>query len=292
MQPRHVLLAVILSVFWGLNFVVMKVGLHGFPPIFMAVARFFLAALPALFLPRPAVPWKTLFALSGTLFVGQFALSYPAMAVGMPPGLMSIVLQVQAFITIGIAAVLLHERPHPRQIAGGAITLIGLAVIAATVGVNGATVPGLLLTLASAVSWAIGNVIIRRMPRTETLPLISWLSLLAVLPLLALSLIFEGPARIDQAVIHVDWSSVAAVFYIAFVSTTFGYGAWAVLLKMYPAPVVAPFSLLVPVTGTISAALLLGERFGEARFVGMALILVGLAVLVLRPRRKVLIVPS
>ena len=292
MQPRHVLLAVILSVFWGLNFVVMTVGLHGFPPVFMAAARFFLAALPALFLPRPAVPWKTLIALSGTLFVGQFALSYPAMAVGMPPGLMSIVLQVQAFITIGIAAVLLHERPHPRQIVGGAITLIGLAVIAATVGVNGVTVPGLLLTLASALSWAIGNVIIRHMPRAETLPLISWLSLLAVLPLLALSLVFEGPARIAGVFTHVSWPSVAAVFYIAFVSTTFGYGAWAVLLKMYPAPIVAPFSLLVPVTGTLSATLLLGERFGEARFIGMALILVGLAVLMFRSRRKVLVAAS
>jgi O-acetylserine/cysteine efflux transporter len=292
MHPRHILLAVVLSVFWGLNFVVMKVGLHGFPPIFMAAVRFFLAALPALFLPRPAVSWKMLMALSATLFVGQFAFSYPGMALGMPPGLMSIVLQIQAFITIGIAAVILRERPHLRQLIGSGIALLGLVVIATTVGANGATLPGLLLTLASAISWAIGNVIIRRMQPAEMLPLISWLSLLAVLPLLALSLALEGPVRINEAVLHLDWSSVAAVCYIAFVSTTFGYGAWAMLLKMYPAPVVAPFSLLVPVTGTISAALLLGERFGEVRFVGMALILVGLAVLVLRPRRKVLVAAS
>jgi O-acetylserine/cysteine efflux transporter len=284
MHPRHVLLAVVLSVFWGLNFVCIKVGLQGFPPIFMAAVRFFLAALPALFLPRPAVSWKMLMALSATLFVGQFAFSYPGMALGMPPGLMSIVLQVQAFITIGIAAVILREMPHRRQLIGGALALLGLVVIGATVGVNGVTVPGLLFTLASAVSWSIGNVIIRRLPPVEMLPLVSWLSLLAVLPLLALSLVLEGPMRIDEAVIHVNWTSVAAIGYMAFVSTSFGYGAWAMLLKMYPAPVVAPFSLLVPVTGTISAALLLGERFGEVRFVGMALILLGLAVLVLRRR--------
>jgi O-acetylserine/cysteine efflux transporter len=284
MQPRHVLLATVLSVVWGLNFVVIHVGLSDFPPLYMATLRFFFAALPALFLPRPAMPWRTLIALSATLFVGQFAFSFPAMAIGMPPGLMSIVLQVQAFITIGIAVVVLHERPHPRQIAGAAITLLGLVVIGTTVGVNGVNLPGLLLTLASAVSWAIGNVIIRRIQPPEMLPLVSWLSLLAVLPLLALSLLLEGPARIEVAVMHASWLSVSAVLYTAFVSSTFGYAAWAILLKLYPTPTVAPFSLLVPVTGTLSAALLLGERFGPVRLAGMALILVGLAVLVLKPR--------
>lgn len=285
MQPRHILLAVVLSVLWGLNFVVFVVGLHHFPPILLAALRFFVAALPALVVPRPAIPWKTMMALSGALFVGQFALSLPAMAIGMPPGLMSIVLQVQAFITIGLAAVLLSERPDRRQIAGAAVTLIGLAVIATTIGVNGVTLPGLLLALGSAVSWSIGNVIIRRLPPAGMLSLISWLSLLAVLPLLFLSLLVEGPAEITRAVLDISWQGVAAVMYIALVATTFGYAAWAALLKRYPAAIVAPFSLLVPVTGTISAALLLGERFGTARLVGMALIMAGLVVLVLRPRR-------
>jgi O-acetylserine/cysteine efflux transporter len=288
MQPRHILLAVILSVIWGLNFVVFAVGLRHFPPIFLAAVRFFLAALPALVLPRPAIRWTTMMALSATLFVGQFAFSLPAMAIGMPAGVMSIVLQVQAFITIGIAAVALNEYPDRRQIAGAAITFIGLAVIASTVGTSGVTVPGLLLALASAVSWSIGNVLIRRIQPTDMLPFTSWLSLLAILPLLGLSLLFEGPAEINHAVFNLNWPGVGAVLYIAFVSTTFGYAAWAVLLKLYPAPTVAPFALLVPVTGTISAALLLGERFSATRLAGMALILLGLAVLVLRPRAAVL----
>ena len=287
MQPRHIALAVVLSIFWGLNFVVIAVGLTDFPPLLLAALRFVVAALPVVFLPRPPLPWKTLILLSSTLFVGQFALFFPSMALGIPPGLASIVLQVQAFITIGIAAAVLGERPTGRQLIGAAVTLVGLAVIASTVGANGVTVAGLALAVGSAVFWSIGNVMLRRLGKIDMLSLMSWLSLLAVLPLLLLSLILEGPARIGHALGGATWLTIGAVLYIGFVSTSFGYGAWGHLLKIYPAAVAAPFSLLVPVTGTISSALLLGETFGPLRLAGMALIMVGLAVLVLRRRSAI-----
>ena len=74
------------------------------------------------------------------------------------------------------------------------------------------------------------------------------------------------------------------MLYIAIISTTFGYAVWGHLLKLYPAATAAPFSLLVPVSGTLSAAFLLGESFGPVRLAGMGLILAGLAVLVIGPR--------
>jgi O-acetylserine/cysteine efflux transporter len=283
-QPRHVLLAVVLSIFWGLNFVVITVALTDFPPLFLAALRFAIAALPALFLPKPAVRWGVLIAIGMTLFVGQFALLFPAMAVGMPPGLASIALQVQAFVTIGIAAVVLRERPTPRQILGGVVAFAGLVLIATTVGANGVTAPGLTLALGSAVFWAIGNVLLRRVGKVDMLSMISWLSIVAPLPLLLLSLILERPERITAAIAGANWLTIGAVLYIAIISTTFGYAVWGHLLKLYPAATAAPFSLLVPVSGTMSAALLLGESFGPVRLAGMALILGGLAVLVIGPR--------
>jgi O-acetylserine/cysteine efflux transporter len=283
-QPRHVLLAVVLSIFWGLNFVVITVALTDFPPLFLGVLRFAIAALPALFLPKPAVRWPMLIAIGMTLFVGQFALLFPAMAVGMPPGLASIALQVQAFITIGIAAVVLREVPTLRQILGGAVAFAGLVLIATTVGANGVTTLGLALALGSAVFWAIGNVLLRRVGKVDMLSMISWLSIVAPAPLLLLSLSLEGPERITGAVAGASWLTIGAVLYIALVSTTFGYAVWGHLLKLYPAATAAPFSLLVPVSGTISAALLLGESFGPVRLAGMGLILAGLAVLVVGPR--------
>jgi O-acetylserine/cysteine efflux transporter len=283
-QPRHVLLAVVLSIFWGLNFVVITVALTDFPPLFLAALRFAIAALPALFLPKPAVRWGVLIAIGMTLFVGQFALLFPAMAVGMPPGLASIALQVQAFVTIGIAAVVLRERPTPRQILGGVVAFAGLVLIATTVGANGVTAPGLTLALGSAVFWAIGNVLLRRVGKVDMLSMISWLSIVAPIPLLLLSLAVEGPNRVVGAVAGATWLTIGAVLYIAIISTTFGYAVWGHLLKLYPAATAAPFSLLVPVSGTMSAALLLGESFGPVRLAGMALILGGLAVLVIGPR--------
>ena len=126
--------------------------------------------------------------------------------------------------------------------------------------------------------------LLRRAGKVDLLSLVSWAALIATGPLLLLSLLIEGPSRIAAGVMHLDWLAAGAILYIAFVSTTFGYGAWGYLLRIYPAAIAAPFSLLVPVFGTLSAALLLGETFGPARLAGMVLILLGLAVVVLPVR--------
>jgi O-acetylserine/cysteine efflux transporter len=189
-------------------------------------------------------------------------------------------------MTIGIAAVVLDETPTKRQIAGGAVALAGLVLVGMTVGSNGVTVAGFVLLLLSALAWAIGNVLLRRAGQVDMSSMIAWLSLLPPIPFLLLSLIFEGPGRIADAVAGTTWVTVGAVLYIGVVSTTFGYAGWGHLLKLYPAATAAPFSLLVPVSGTLSAALLLGETFGPVRLAGMVLIFVGLGILVLRFGRK------
>ena len=123
------------------------------------------------------------------------------------------------------------------------------------------------------------------------LALTSWASMVAPLPLLTLSLALEGPEQIAAGITGATWLTIGAVLYIALLSTIFGFAAWGQLLKIYPAATAAPFSLLVPVSGTISAALILGETFGPVRLLGMALILAGLAVLVLGRRSSPAPVP-
>ena len=284
MQPRHLALALLVALIWGVNFVVITVGLGDFPPLLLAALRFTVASLPVLFLPRPRLSWPFMIAVGATLFVGHYAFLFPAMAVGMPPGLASITLQIQAFFTIIIAAIALHERPSRRQLAGALVAMSGLAVIATTVGGADVTAAGLGLTLAAALSWATGNVLLRRAGAVDMLATISWLSLIPPLPLFALSLAIEGPTAIGNALASASWSGIGAVLYNAFLSTTFGFAVWGQLLKRYPAATVAPFSLLVPIFGTLAAAILVGESFGAARLAGMALILAGLALVVLPAR--------
>lgn len=278
MKPHHIALALLVAAIWGINFTVIVIGLGSFPPLLLAALRFVVVALPALVLPRPNLPWSRLVAIGATLFLGQFAFLFTGMAVGMPAGLASVTLQAQAFLTILLASVALRERPTPRQIAGTLVALAGLLVIAWTVGGPDFSALGLGLCLAAALCWAVGNVLLRGAGKLDMLPLVAWISLIPPVPLFMLSLILDGPEAVGQALLALNWSGVWAVLYISVLSTTLGFGIWGWLMKQYPAATVAPFSLLVPIFGAASAAIVLGERFGPARLAGMALIVAGLVI--------------
>lgn len=280
MRPREILLALFVVVAWGVNFVVIEWGLDTMPPLLLAALRFAVAALPAIFIPRPAVPWPRFIFIGLVLFTGQFGLLFLSMKVGMPAGLASVVIQSQAFLTGPIAALVLGEKVSPRQMGGTAVAFLGLAAIATTAGGGGVTIAGMLLCLGAALCWAIGNVALRGAGKVDMFAMVTWLSIVPPLPLLALSFMFDGPQAIEQAFLHMGWVGMGAVVYIAIISTNIGYGIWAYLLKLYPAAQVAPFSLLVPIVGIVSAALLLGEQFGPVRLAGMVLVFAGLIVAV------------
>ena len=189
--------------------------------------------------------WPALIAVGLTLFAGQFILQFFGIAGGMPPGLASIVVQTQAFFTILFAALLLHERPTARQVCGLILGLAGLAAIALTVGAD-LTLVGFLLTLGSAISWAVGNLLLKRLPPVPTLELMVWLSLVPPVPALLLALALDGPGGIAHAVTGVTWRGLAAVLYLGAVATVLAYAIWGDLLRRYPAVAVTPFALLVP----------------------------------------------
>jgi O-acetylserine/cysteine efflux transporter len=231
-------------------------------------------------LPRPRVTWQRLIAIGSTLFAGQFLLQFFAIANGLPPGLASLLVQTQALFTIVFAAMALHERPTARQLSGVAVAFAGLVLILLTVGQD-LTAVGFCLAMGSAISWGVGNVLLKRIGDVEMLDLIVWLNLVPPLPALALSLMLDGPAAFAQAVSSASWLAVAAALYLGVVATILAYAIWGRLLRRYPAATVTPFALLVPFVGGYSSALVFGERFGPLRLAGMALVLLGIAVIVL-----------
>jgi O-acetylserine/cysteine efflux transporter len=283
MRTAHVALAVLVAVLWGLAFVATRIGLDTFSAPQLAALRFLIAAVPAAALPRPPVPWSALVPVGLTLFAGQFLFQFFGIAAGMPPGLASVVVQTQALFTIVIAAAL-GERPTPGQWAGSALALGGLAVVGHSVG-GDVPLAGFLLTLVSPVSFGVGNVLLRRLPPADMASLVAWLSLVPPLPAIALSIVLDGPTALPAALLHADGRGWLAALYLGFVATSVAYGIWGALLRRYPAAVVTPFALLVPVVGAGAAALVFGERFGPLRLAGMALVLAGLAVIVV-PRRR------
>src|SRR5215469_8579420 len=260
MSPRDLLLALVVVVAWGVNFVVIKVGLHGVPPMLLGALRFALAAVPAVFfVKRPQIPWRWLFAYGATISFGQFAFLFSAMYVGMPAGLASLVLQAQAFFTLIFAAMFLHERFRAQNVVGLLIAAAGLAVIGLQGG-HSMTLAGFLLTLCAAVSWALGNIVTKKVGKVDLVALVVWGSLIPPVPFLLLSYRLEGPQRIVAALSNISVNSVLAVAYLAYLATLLGYGLWSRLLSHHPASQVVPFSLLVPIVGLASAAMLLGER--------------------------------
>jgi O-acetylserine/cysteine efflux transporter len=274
----HFLLALAVMIVWGTNFVIIKLGLASLPPLLFAALRFAFAFLPAaLFIKRPAVPWKMLAAYGMLIGVGQFGILFFAMTRFISPGLASLVLQMQVFFTIGMALWINREPVKGFQIAALVLCALGLAVIIAHSDAS-ATPLGVGLGLLAALCWAGGNLVSRAAGKVDMLGFVVWASLFSAPPLFLLSLIFEGWPAISRAVTHAGPGAWAAVVWQTVGNTMFGYGVWGWLLARNPAATITPTALLVPVFGMASAAILLGEPLPGWKLMAAGLVLTGLVV--------------
>ncbi len=277
MRVRDLLLTLLVVIVWGSNFVVMKLGVRDIPPLLFCTLRFGFAAFPAVLLLRPPrLPWRRVAAWGLAQFAVQFGLLLTSLKLGMAAGLASLVMQLQAFFTIGLAWAVLRERARPVQLLGGAIALAGMGVVALNLHQR-TSIVGLLLMIAGASSWAVANVLARRLGPGNAVALAAWGSLYAVPPLLLLSLLTEGVGADLHALQAMDAASWLVVAFQSYPATLFGFGVWAMLMRRYPAAQIAPFTLLVPVTGMLTAALVLHEPLQDWKLLAGALVLGGLA---------------
>lgn len=287
MRQADWLRALLVIVIWGVNFLPMKWGLEQLSPLLLSAMRFCVASLPfLLFVRKPAnLTWGVLAAYGLVQGLGQFGMLFGGLALGMPAGMASVVLQAQAFISLLLGALFLHEQPRPWQWIGLVIASVGLGVIGAARG-DGAgsmTLIGFALTLGSAAMWSLANLITRHAARQgpyEPLPFLVWSSIFPIAPLLVLSALVESPAfgSIPAQLQAAGWQAVGSVAYLALLSTLLGYGLWTKLLQRYTVGTVAPLSLLVPVIGIVSAMWAFDERPVLLHWLGAAGVLLGMAV--------------
>ncbi len=270
---------------WGMNFVVMKLGLQTLSPMMLGALRFAVASLPFLaFVPRPRVPWRFVIIYGLVQGVGQFGLLFLALRLGMTSGMASVVMQSQAFFTLILAAPLLGERARRHQWLGLAIAAIGLAVIAVGHGDGPGqmTLIGFVLTLGASFMWASSNLVVRFAgrvaPNYDPFALIVWSSVVPVVPFLVLAVATEGAAHSFASVAGIGLREGFAVLYLALLATLLAYTMWTRLLKRHPAGRVAPFSLLVPIVGLWAGAIVFGEQLPMVQWIGTAAVLGGLLV--------------
>ena len=273
-------LAAATSVIWGLGFAAGKVGLESFSPAQLTAARFLVACLPVLVVPRPAISWSSIALIGATLFTGQFLLMFFAFEHGLPPGLASVTQQLQAFFTVLLAALFLGDVPTRRQVAGMAMAFAGLVLIGSTAGAD-LRLTGLALGLGAASSWAVGNVLVKRAAAVPVFPLVVWCSLVPPVPALLVSAVLDRRADPWDPLRDASWMSLGAVVYLGALATVVAYASWGYLLQRYPSAAVAPFALLSPCVGVVSSALIFGEVPSPLRYAGMALILAGLVIAIL-----------
>lgn len=282
MDRRDSLLAALVAVVWGLNFVVIDRGMGDVPPLLFLAVRFALVVFPAVLLvPRPTTGWRVVLAVGALMSLGQFGFLYLSLAAGMPPGLAALVLQAQVVVTVVVAAAVLRERPTRRQLLGVGTGTAGLAVVA--VGRGGqVSLVALGLCLLAALSWGLGNVVSRASGARGGLSLTVWSGLVVPLPLLVLSLALDGPDAVVAGLGSFGWAAAASTLYTAGLASLVGYGIFNALLSRNPSSAVVPWVMLVPVVAMVSAWALLGQRPNAAEALG-GLVMIGGVLLALRP---------
>jgi O-acetylserine/cysteine efflux transporter len=287
MKPADVCIAVLVAVIWGLAFVASRLALDEFSPELMTTLRFSIAAVPCLFVRKPNVSWPLLIAISLSLFLGQFLAQAFAIARGVPVGLSSVIVQSQALFTIGFAALIFRELPTPMQGIGIAIATVGLLMICGTVGYD-FSVGAFALIMICPVSFAIGNLLLRRAHGAPMFDLFAWLCLTVAVPLAVIALISNGPAPTWHELTHASLTGIVCMLCLGGISTSIAYWLWGRLLRDYPAAQVVPFALLVPFVGSGASSIVFGEKFGPLRLAGMITAIGGIAIMLLARRARAL----
>ncbi len=276
MRPRDTLAAIGVAVVWGLAFIAVKVGVQETSPLMLSAVRFLLAAFPfVLFTKPPKAPISVVILYGLLIGVGQFGGLFMAIHQGFPVGLASLIVQAQAFFTIGLAWAFLGEAPQRSQLIGVIVGFLGMALIGSE-RLAGASLGPFLLVILASFFWGAGNVLAKTLGRIDMFAFIVWSSLAAPLPLLVLSLAVDGTGPL-LALAHPSLRLVVAALVIAYAGTVFGFGVWARLLSHYPAAEVAPFALLVPIVGMAAATIVFREPISAVELLGGVLVMAGLA---------------
>lgn len=275
---QHIFYALSIAFIWGSNFVAIKLSYEAFTPFTLLTMRFLITAFPLVFfIKRPECSWVLLFKIAIFLWMGQFIFTFLAIYLGMPASIASLVLQVQAIFTIGLTTLIHGYRPTSTEVIGIMISLTGIALIAKRIeGVQ--NVLGFVFLLLAALSTSYSNLLYRGQTKLNPLGLIVWSSLIPPLPLIALSLLFEGRSAFYDAYQKITLSSSLSTLYTAYFSTVIAASLWAYLLRNHEPARIVPFGLLVPVFSMIAAYWVLNESITLHTLFAGSLIILGLLI--------------
>lgn len=287
MKPVDILLAIAVAVIWGMGFIFAKAAIDHFPPILLMALRFTLTALVLVWFVRP--PWQLLHKLFWIALVSaavQYSLTFTGLK-GLDASTASLVVQLEVPFGALLAWLVLRDPLGWRRAFGMLLAFIGVALIAGEPRYED-NLQSILLVVGGALTWAVGQIMIKRLGVVGGFTLIAWVAVCAAPQLFVASLLIED-GQFD-AIMHAPPIVWMAVLYLGLVMTAFGYALWYHLLGRNDVNQVMPFLLLLPVTAVAGGVLLLDETLTINIVAGGALAIGGVAIINLWPTqpRKVI----
>ncbi|MEM7562715.1 MAG: EamA family transporter [Pseudomonadota bacterium] len=279
MKPLDILLAVTVAVIWGMGFIVAKAGMSHFSPILLMALRFSLTAAVLIwfFRPPPGL-FKQLFWVSMISAALQYSLTFNGLK-GIDASTAALLVQLEVPFGLILAWLAFGDKISIRQAVGilvafsGAVLIIGEPKLAGDLGYA-------FLVIAGAFTWAVGQIMIKKLGNLGGFRLISGVALFAAPQLFIASFLFES----DQ-ITQVQTASLAAwgaVIYLGLIMTALAYGLWYHLLGNYNVNQVMPFLLLLPVTSVFGGIFFLGETLTIKIAGGGCLAIVGVALITIQ----------
>ena len=288
---RAALPILVLTLVWGCNWPVLKMGVAELAPLTFRAITLPFAAMGLLLVTRlsgdsvriprelwPRVGALALFNIAGWNGFVLFGVQQ------LPAGRSSILAYTMPIWATVIAAFVLHEPLSRRKLVGLGLGTAGMAVLLGEqVALLRAAPMGALLILVAAIMWAFGTVLLRKwQPPVPQNALSGWMMLLGWMPLALLAPLFDAqPLASELAALSArGWF---AILYNVFLAGTLAHWAWFTLARTLPVAVSSLSSLPVPVAGVISGIVLLGERPGTQEWIALALVVAALFTVLFQP---------
>ena len=270
-------LALSVPVNWGMGFTLAKAGLGEFPPLFLMSMRFTLSALLLCwFFPPPVGQLRAIFSVALVSATIQYGLTFTGLT-GLDASTAILLVQLEVPFGALLAAIFLNDKLGWKRTLGMALAFFGVSLIAGAPNLRKQLFSAFLV-MSGALTWSLGQVMIKKMVTVTGFQLIAWVAVFAGPQMFISSLMLEkGHINALKNATIVGWGTVV---YMGIVMTALGYAIWYHLLKKYDVNQVMPFMLLLPVSTILGAVLFLGERPDIRTLIGGIIIIIGVTAIV------------
>ena len=285
MNIKDTFVASLVPIFLGFGFVIAKPAFESFPPVLLMGLRFmFAASILIWWFPIPRGYLKKIFIASFIANTLQYSITYSGLNL---IDASAAVLLVQTEVPFGVifAYFMLREKPTVRALIGISIAFVGVYFLTGSPNLDGKFI-GIGLTILGSATWALGQVLVKPLSKEiNPLALVAWLALFSAPILIVFSSIFDG--NTINYLSNAKFEHWIIAIYIGFIMQPITYGCFYYVLKNNPLYKVLPIVTMgIPPTGLLAAIFLLGEKPTQELFIGGAIIIIGVILIVFTKNKK------